>query len=187
MTFYWLLLGPCLTMFDIDRYQRYRWYGQHFLNSQPGGEYWDSYFPQFYRNNQCLDGCPANTHCEWGFCECDETYYKSWGLCSRVSSMLPSTNLSWIFLFRAASGLWLMSSVKRKLTLHKRQVRARNVRAQATVLLTTSTWSVGMAHLLDVSASSLSLELTRTGREAVFAEGTCVGMRWLWSASFSST
>ena len=41
------------------------------------------------------------------------------------------------------------------------------------------------AHLLDVTPQRLSLELTRTGREAAFAEGTCVGIHWLWSASSS--
>ena len=34
---------------------------------------------------------------------------------------------------------------------------------------------------------TLSKELTQMGRQAAFVEGTCVGIRWLWSASFSST
>ena len=150
----------CLTMFDFDRYQRYRWYRQHVLGRQPGGDYWDSYFPQFYQNNQCLDGCPVNSHCQWGFCECDEGFYKSWGLCSTASTHSqfkfqgsqentlqneslshPQTtgNVSHKFLFRAASRLGVNGSVRSmKPTLPRTQGRAKNVGAQANVPLTTS-------------------------------------------------
>ena len=31
---------------------------------------------------KCLDGCPSDTHCEWGFCECDEGFIKAKGRCS---------------------------------------------------------------------------------------------------------
>ena len=31
--------------------------------------------------NECEYGCPPNTHCEWGVCECNEGFTKSWGVC----------------------------------------------------------------------------------------------------------
>ena len=34
--------------------------------------------------NECQYGCPSNSHCEWGLCECDPSFYKSWGLCWQV-------------------------------------------------------------------------------------------------------
>ena len=30
-----------------------------------------------------MDQCPTNSHCEWGFCECDADFTKNWGQCSR--------------------------------------------------------------------------------------------------------
>ena len=41
-------------------------------------------------SNACLDGCPANSHCEWGFCECNADFTKSWGQCS--SSTAPEAS-----------------------------------------------------------------------------------------------
>ena len=35
--------------------------------------------------------CPSNTHCEWGFCECNAGFTKTWGQCSKGSvSLSPS-------------------------------------------------------------------------------------------------
>ena len=30
------------------------------------------------RRNQCIGGCPFNSHCEWGFCECNQGLIKSY-------------------------------------------------------------------------------------------------------------
>ena len=39
-----------------------------------------------YRN-ECLYGCPVNTKCEWGFCECVKDYMKLRGRCfARVTA-----------------------------------------------------------------------------------------------------
>ena len=38
--------------------------------------------------NECEYGCPPNTHCEWGLCECNEGYSKSWGVCMVISFLL---------------------------------------------------------------------------------------------------
>ena len=82
--------------------------------------------------------------------------------------------VTYLFLFRAASRLWLTSSVKRKLTLPRSQERAKNVRTQANVLLTTSIWSAGMSS----SCYTLTVLLQRTHSNGT---GSCVcrrDMRW---------
>lgn len=45
----------------------------------------DDYYSTYYESNQCLGGCPAEAHCEWSFCECDEGYDKSLGRCFKSS------------------------------------------------------------------------------------------------------
>jgi len=43
---------------------------------------WDEgYYSDVYARNKCLYPCPVNSHCEWGFCECDPGFTKLWGLC----------------------------------------------------------------------------------------------------------
>ena len=33
---------------------------------------WDqNYYDNNYQQNECMFGCPMNSHCEWGFCECN--------------------------------------------------------------------------------------------------------------------
>ena len=33
---------------------------------------WDEdYYNNNYLTNTCLGGCPLNSHCEWGMCECN--------------------------------------------------------------------------------------------------------------------
>ena len=40
--------------------------------NQIGGRGWDqNYYDNNYQQNECMFGCPANSHCEWGFCECN--------------------------------------------------------------------------------------------------------------------
>ena len=40
--------------------------------NQIGGRGWDqNYYDNNYQRNECMFGCPANSHCEWGFCECN--------------------------------------------------------------------------------------------------------------------
>jgi len=43
---------------------------------------WDEdYYGDYYSKKRCLDGCPSGTHCEWGFCECNEGFVKMYGQC----------------------------------------------------------------------------------------------------------
>ena len=40
--------------------------------NQIGGRGGDqNYYDNNYQRNECMFGCPANSHCEWGFCECN--------------------------------------------------------------------------------------------------------------------
>ena len=38
--------------------------------------------------------CPINTHCEWGFCECNTGFTKNWGQCSYSSPRLSPSRAS---------------------------------------------------------------------------------------------
>merc|ERR1712172_453808 len=41
-----------------------------------------SYYIDNYQRNQCYSGCPANTTCEWGICQCeDPDMVQLWGEC----------------------------------------------------------------------------------------------------------
>jgi len=43
---------------------------------------WDEkYYNDYYNRNQCLYGCPQNSHCEWGFCECNAGAVRKFGHC----------------------------------------------------------------------------------------------------------
>jgi len=46
----------------------------------------DNYNNNYYSRNECLGGCPVNSHCEWGFCECDYGFERRFGHCGRVGS-----------------------------------------------------------------------------------------------------
>ena len=45
--------------------------------------------------NFCQDPCPSQTHCEWGFCECDYGSFKFRGQCYKLGegykSMMETT------------------------------------------------------------------------------------------------
>merc|ERR1712218_414763 len=64
---------------------------------QYGGSWDDNYFTNYYSRNVCHFGCPPNSHCEWGFCECNVGFVKTYGTCHtwgtkptpRLSSFLP--------------------------------------------------------------------------------------------------
>ena len=66
----------------IYHYQVYHRYLQYRLLL--GGLGWNSYYyNHYYYNNQCWGGCPFAAHCEWGFCECNRGYQRSFGGCVR--------------------------------------------------------------------------------------------------------
>jgi len=52
--------------------------------------YWSGYYTDYYQKSECEYGCPPHTHCEWGLCECDTGYYKSWGTCRQAEEHIES-------------------------------------------------------------------------------------------------
>merc|ERR1719362_536760 len=45
---------------------------------------WDNdYYQNNYLTNTCLGGCPINSHCEWGLCECNAGSTKRYGRCEQ--------------------------------------------------------------------------------------------------------
>jgi len=92
--------GSSLASYSVyHRYQRYRWYRHryhrhhyyphHHEYYDDDDDYWDNYYPNNYQKNECEYGCPAHTHCEWGFCECDPGYVKAWGVCRQEGLTVP--------------------------------------------------------------------------------------------------
>merc|ERR1719225_757734 len=49
-----------------------------------GGMRWDNdYYNNNYLTNTCLGGCPLNSHCEWGMCECNAGTTRRYGRCEQ--------------------------------------------------------------------------------------------------------
>jgi len=47
-----------------------------------------------YLRGSCEDGCPLSSHCEWGQCECDEGFHRSWGNCAQSINEQPEEERS---------------------------------------------------------------------------------------------
>merc|ERR1712032_335797 len=60
------------------------WYVEHRGPQNPRPQEFsldDDYYSNYYSRNLCRFGCPPNSHCEWGFCECDVGLVKTYGRC----------------------------------------------------------------------------------------------------------
>jgi len=45
---------------------------------------WDNdYYNNNYLTNTCIGGCPINSHCEWGLCECNAGTTRRYGRCEK--------------------------------------------------------------------------------------------------------
>jgi len=55
--------------------------------------YEDDYYRNYYQRNECYEGCPANSHCEWSFCECNYGYTKKYGRCESDWGRVPQTQI----------------------------------------------------------------------------------------------
>jgi len=78
--------GSGLASYSVyHRYQRYRWYRRRRFDYMDD-DFDDDYYTTYYQRNDCEYGCPQNTHCEWGLCECDEGLTKWWGVCRRENA-----------------------------------------------------------------------------------------------------
>lgn len=53
------------------------------------GGYNDDNYRNYYTTNTCMGGCPFNSHCEWGFCECNAGYSRKWGRCESDWANIP--------------------------------------------------------------------------------------------------
>jgi len=46
----------------------------------------NNYETNYYNRNECMGGCPLGSHCEWGICECNYNYRRTYGRCIRRTS-----------------------------------------------------------------------------------------------------
>jgi len=76
--------GMAGTMATYSVYHRYHEFQRMMYMNNPlqYGSTWDeNYFSNYYSRNLCRFGCPTNSHCEWGFCECNVGFIKIYGKC----------------------------------------------------------------------------------------------------------
>jgi len=74
-------LGVAGAMATASVYQRYHEYQRMMYMGGYGGGYNMGYSNNFYNRNRCMYGCPANSFCQFGFCECNPGLTKSMGAC----------------------------------------------------------------------------------------------------------
>lgn len=80
-------LGVAGTMATYSVYHRYQEF-KNMMRMRGFGDYDDDNdFRSSYMRNECMGGCPMNSHCEWGFCECNYGYERRFGHCGRVGSV----------------------------------------------------------------------------------------------------
>ena len=81
-------LGVAGTMATYSAYHRYQEFKNMMMmggfGNYDNGGFGNDYRSSFYKNNQCFGGCPMNSHCEWGFCECNAGYDRKFGQCGRL-------------------------------------------------------------------------------------------------------
>eukprot|EP00092_Neocalanus_flemingeri_P065792 GFUD01080070.1.p1 GENE.GFUD01080070.1~~GFUD01080070.1.p1 ORF type:complete len:626 (+),score=105.07 GFUD01080070.1:130-1878(+) len=63
--------GYAASLVTYSIFHRYL-YLQKMLHNNGYNSSWDEqYHTNYYDKNNCQEGCPPNSHCEWGICECD--------------------------------------------------------------------------------------------------------------------
>jgi len=83
-------LGVAGTMATYSVYHRYQEFKRMMHMRQPGMGGWDDdYYRNNYQMNTCLGGCPMNSHCEWGFCECNAGSTRRYGRCESNWANIP--------------------------------------------------------------------------------------------------
>lgn len=80
--------GAGLTSYSI--YHRYHHFRRMVHDNGYADDWDEDYYSTYYEKNECLDGCPENSHCEWSFCECNADFTKSGGRCSSSTTPLLS-------------------------------------------------------------------------------------------------
>jgi len=74
-------LGVAGGMATASVYQRYHEYQRMMYMGGYGGGYNMGFGNNYYNRNRCMFGCPANSFCQFGFCECNPGLTKSMGVC----------------------------------------------------------------------------------------------------------
>jgi len=76
-------LGVAGTMASYSVMHRYQSYKNMMRMRGFGYGDYDDDWNNSYRRNECMFGCPFNSHCEWGYCECNYGFIRSYGQCQR--------------------------------------------------------------------------------------------------------
>jgi len=88
-------LGVAGTMATYSVYHKYQEFKRMMQMQQPGfGSFNNDYYNNYYLTNTCLGGCPLNSHCEWGFCECNAGSERRYGRCENDWSNIPPRQAS---------------------------------------------------------------------------------------------
>jgi len=74
-------LGVAGAMATASVYQRYHEYQRMMYMGGYGGGYNMGFGNNYYNRNRCMYGCPANSFCQFGFCECNPGLTKTMGGC----------------------------------------------------------------------------------------------------------
>jgi len=83
-------LGVAGTMATYSVYHRYQEFKRMMHMRQPSmGGFDDNYYSNNYQTNTCIGGCPMNSHCEWGFCECNAGSTRRYGRCESNWANIP--------------------------------------------------------------------------------------------------
>merc|ERR1711953_566233 len=75
-------------------YHKYQEFKRQMHMMKPMNQYsrgWDqNYYDNNYQRNECMFGCPMNSHCEWGFCECNAGTSRRFGQCQSDWNQVPN-------------------------------------------------------------------------------------------------
>merc|ERR1712106_64327 len=83
-------LGVAGTMATYSVYHRYQEFQRMMHMRQPSMGGWDdNNYNNYYQKNECMGGCPMNSHCEWGFCECNAGTTRRYGRCESNWANIP--------------------------------------------------------------------------------------------------
>merc|ERR1712012_78706 len=87
-------LGVAGTMASYSVYHKYQEFKRRMHMMSPMnqiGRGWDqNYYDNNYQQNECMFGCPMNSHCEWGFCECNAGTSRRFGQCQSDWNQVPN-------------------------------------------------------------------------------------------------
>jgi len=76
-------LGVAGTMASYSVMHRYHSFKNMMRMRGFGYDDYDDDWNSAYRRNECMFGCPFNSHCEWGYCECNYGFIRRYGQCQR--------------------------------------------------------------------------------------------------------